>query len=233
MALRLAELGYTPIITYLTHKTEADNLAKDISSRFSIQPLTVKLDVRNEESVKQLALTIKEQLGGLDLLVCNAGTDYLHKNFDEITLEEWHEIYETKVFGSFLTIQHLLPLLEKSADGHIVTISASLADKPDPLDPVYSSACAALNNFTRSMVYSLGPRNIRSNILCPGPQDTNLAYWQDLKQSIPDIFASFVEQSPLKKPVTVTEIADALYALDSNSSLNGNTIFVTGGSHLR
>lgn len=233
LAERLCMSGYTPIVTYRARKQSAESLAQHLSEKYGRHVQCHKLDVMDDANWQEIYNTIAHTYGKLDMLVCNAGVDYQHDSFEEIKIDEWYEIYNTKIFGVFKGVKAMLPLLKASKNPNIIAISASLATRPDPLDPVYSSACAALNNFAQSLVYSLGKYGIRTNTLCPGPMDTNLSYWTAVKKSNPDIFTSFKNTNPLRRDITMTELAQAVVAIAENSALNGNIIYANGGTHLR
>lgn len=227
----LVKSHHIPVITYKTDAQAAQKTADGINNTEGV--LIQQLDVASENSVAELAFSIFSKYNRLDTLICNAGIDFHHASFDEIELSEWQSVYDTKVFGVFNSVKQFLPLLRKSDNPNIIIISASLADKPDPLDPVYSSACAAVNNFARSLVYSLKDDGVRTNIICPGPMDTNLGYWKEVKKTNPEIFSSLEDTNPLKLTTQPSDIAEIVTTIVENRVLNGNTFYATGGSHLR
>lgn len=229
----LVEHGYIPIITYRRHETRARQLTSLLSKRFGSELICGRLDVTREGDFISLRSEIMKTYGRLDTLVCNAGSDFYHTSLQDIKLQEWQEVFGAKVFGTFNSVMSMLPLLKESKNPNIIMISASLGTKPDPLDPVYSSACAALNNFAQSLVYALSPEKIRTNVICPGPMDTGLSYWAELKRIQPDIFASFKTSNPMNIQTDANQIAELISAIDTNVSLNGNILYATGGSHLR
>jgi NAD(P)-dependent dehydrogenase (short-subunit alcohol dehydrogenase family) len=105
----------------------------------------IALDVSNEASVKQAAQTVADRYGKLDILVNNAGINPEYPQgiftFEEISLELLMQIYQTNVFGPFLTIREFLPLLRKSEAGRIVNTSSSaglLTDQSNPESPYYA-----------------------------------------------------------------------------------------------
>jgi ketoreductase RED2 len=233
LADKLIAYNYVPIITYRHHETEAKKLARRLSKKLNCEIICKHLDVANETDLAKLHDDIMQIYGRLDTLVCNAGSDFYHARFQDIELREWQEVFGAKVFGAFNSVSTMLPLLSKSDNANIIMVSASLGTKPDPFDPVYSSACAALNNFAQSLVYSLSSEKIRTNTICPGPMDTGLSYWNNLKQNQPDIFKSFQKSNPMNVQTDSEHIAKLIMAIDDNVSLNGNVLYATGGSHLR
>ena len=233
LAKVLVKLDYTPIITYRHNEVKARELTSLLSKETESEIICRHLDVSNEDGFTDVYSDIMRTYGRLDTLICNAGSDFYHASLQDIKLKEWQEVFGTKVFGTFNSVMAMLPLLKASKNPNIIMISASLGTKPDPLDPVHSSACAALNNFAQSLVYSLSSEKIRTNVICPGPMDTGLSYWTDLKRSQPDIFASFKSSNPMNMQTDANHIAELISAIDTNVSLNGNILYATGGSHLR
>lgn len=233
LAKVLVKLDYIPIVTYRHNEAKARELASILSKKTGSEIICRHLDVSSPDGFADLCLDIMKTYGRLDTLICNAGSDFYHTSLQEIELKEWQEVFGAKVFGTFNSVVAMLPLLKASKNPNIIMISASLGAKPDPLDPAYSSACAALNNFAQSLVYSLSPEKIRTNVICPGPMDTGLSYWTELKRSQPDIFASFKASNPMNIQTDARQIAELISAIDTNVSLNGNILYTTGGSHLR
>lgn len=228
----LAHLGYEPIITYKTGESTAKELGSQISFNGG-NDVTLRLDLTSDESIDIFVQDIQSRYEHIDTLICNAGVDYHHESFEEIDVSEWREIFEVKVFGNFSLIKKLLPLLQKSDNPNIIFISASLANRPDPLDPVYSSASSAVNTFADSLVYALKDYSIRINIICPGPMDTNLAYWKSVKEQHAEIFDSLKKSNPLGLLTEPTDIAAIINTIVETKIINGNTFFATGGTHLR
>ena len=228
---QLASLSYEPVVTFKTDSIAAQEIAAKISGNKAIN--SYHLDLSSDESIETFVKDIKSRYDHIDTLVCNAGVDYHHNSFEEIDVSEWREIFEVKVFGNFSLIKKLLPLLQKSKNPNIIFISASLANRPDPFDPAYSSASSAVNTFADSLVYALKDYSIRTNIICPGPMDTNLAYWKSIKEQHADIFDSLKKSNPLGLLTEPSDVAAIINTIVETKIINGNTFFATGGTHLR
>ena len=146
------------------------------------------LDVTEEESVKNAAQVVAKQHGKLDILVNNAGInpEYAQEifTFEQLPLELFVQIYQTNVFGAFLTIREFLPLLRKSTAGRIVNVSSSvgsLTDQSNPDSPyygintvAYNTSKTALNAITVQLAKQLSGTNIKVNSICPGWVKTDL-----------------------------------------------------------
>ena len=232
VAETLSTSSYYPIITYNSHEDEARKLEKAILFRGG-ECLCLKLNLSSSQSIVNFVKSINKQFKHLDTIVCNAGKDYYHTKPDEATLDEWNDVFYTKVFGHYLLVKLCRPLLEKSKNANVIGISASLYEKPDPNDPVYSSACAAHVNYILSLVYAYAPYRIRANVINPGPIKTNLSYWNELQKNDATIFQSMIASSPTGKLPQPSEIAQTIDFIVTSKNLNGNVIYVNSGTHLR
>jgi NAD(P)-dependent dehydrogenase (short-subunit alcohol dehydrogenase family) len=148
----------------------------------------IALDVSDEQSVKQAAQTVGDRYGKLDILVNNAGINPEYPQgvftFEQMSLELLTQIYQTNVFGPFLTIREFLPLLRKSDAGRIVNTSSSggsLTEQSNPESPYYpvntagyNSSKTALNALTVQLAKQLSGTNIKVNSACPGWVQTDM-----------------------------------------------------------
>jgi NAD(P)-dependent dehydrogenase (short-subunit alcohol dehydrogenase family) len=146
------------------------------------------LDVTKEESVKFAAQTVTKQHGKLDILINNAGIspEYTQGIFawEQLSLDLLMQIYQTNVFGAFLTIREFLPLLRKASAGRIVNVSSSvgsLTEQSNPESPYYainilgySSSKTALNGLTVQLAKQLLDTPIKVNSVCPGWVQTDM-----------------------------------------------------------
>jgi NAD(P)-dependent dehydrogenase (short-subunit alcohol dehydrogenase family) len=148
----------------------------------------IALDVSDEASVKQAAQTVSDRYGKLDILVNNAGINPEYPqavfSFEQMSLELLMQIYQTNVFGAFLTIREFLPLLRKAEAGRIVNTSSSggsLTEQSNPASPYYfvntagyNSSKTALNALTVQLAKQLAGTNIKVNSACPGWVQTDM-----------------------------------------------------------
>lgn len=148
----------------------------------------VPLDVTSEESVKQAAQMLGDRYGKLDILVNNAGINPEYPQsvytIEKLSLDLLMQIYQTNVFGAFLTMREFLPLLRESAAGRIVNVSSSLGSLAGQTDPNslyypvsttgYNSSKTALNALTAQLAKQLADTKLKVNSACPGWVQTDL-----------------------------------------------------------
>jgi NAD(P)-dependent dehydrogenase (short-subunit alcohol dehydrogenase family) len=165
----------------------------------------------------------------LDILVNNACKD-ISKPLGESTLEEWKRAFDTKVHGAWLCTKYALPLLKKSENANVMMISSTADEKPSANVLSYATATAALNAMIKAWAVHLPPFGIRVNAVMAGPTRTD--NWEELKKD--DAFwKTMAERNPMKRVGTVEEVAEAVLYLvnDPHKFLNGNFLFVDGGSN--
>lgn len=129
----------------------------------------VRMDLNDQELRAHALKTVIERHGRLDVLVSNAGSQ-LWKSFEDTTVEEIEEIYQTNLASTVRFIKQAVPYLETSK-GNIVIVSSTAGRyvlSPSQLLSVYGASKAGLNQFTRAVAPELGPKGIRINAVAPG-----------------------------------------------------------------
>ncbi|MBB5345120.1 glucose 1-dehydrogenase [Tunturibacter empetritectus] len=189
----------------------------------------VQADASNLADLDNLYAQIKEQHGRIDVLFANAGGGEF-ATIDKVTEEHFDKTFDTNVKGVFFTVQKALPLMP---DGGTVVLNASIVSvKGMPAFGVYSATKAAVRSFARTWTNELKERQIRVNVVSPGPIDTpgvdGLA--QDQEQA-KQLKAGLASQVPLGRMGHPDEIAKAVVFLvsDDSSFVAGVELFVDGG----
>ena len=126
-----------------------------------------------EADIKRMVETAKEKLGGVDILINNAGTMYSGR-FAVLKDDELKKQLETKLFGFMRAIRMVYPLMKAQKWGRIVNTIGGAGKEPDPY--MFGSAMtnSALLNLTKSLSEEFGPDNVLVNAICPGWVATNL-----------------------------------------------------------
>jgi NAD(P)-dependent dehydrogenase (short-subunit alcohol dehydrogenase family) len=171
---------------------------------------------------------IAKEAGHLDILFANAGGGDMMP-LGAITEEHFDRIFGTNVRGVLFTVQKALPLL---VDGASIILTASTVSIQGTANfSVYSASKAAVRNFARSWALDLKDRQIRVNVVSPGPIRTpGLGGLVDdaSRQGLFDYLASQVPLGRLGEPQEIGK-AVAFLATDSASFINGIELFVDGG----
>ncbi|HEV3188646.1 MAG TPA: glucose 1-dehydrogenase [Acidimicrobiales bacterium] len=190
---------------------------------------SVRSDVANLRDLDTLYETIDKESGRIDVLVANAGGGSGSAPLGDITEEQFNSAFNVNVKGVLFTVQKALPLMGEGSS--VILTGSTTSIKGGANMSVYSATKAAVRNFARSWILDLQGRNIRVNVLSPGPTETpgllRLAP-PEYQQHLLDKFASLV---PLGRVGNPDEIAKAAVFLgsDASSFVNGAELFVDGG----
>ena len=219
-AKRFAEEGAFVFITG-RRQAELDAAVKEIGPNTT----AVRADAADMADVARLFDTVKAAKGHIDVLYANAGI-YEFTPFGAITEQAYDRMFDVNVKGVLFTVQHAAPLM---ADGGSIILTGSVAgSKGFEADTVYGATKAAIRSFARSWTSDLKARNIRVNVLSPGPTQTpgfDVFANDDVKNYMKSIV-------PLGRIGTPDEIAKAalFLASDDSSYVAGVELFVDGGS---
>ena len=176
LARKFLEHGHIVIIT-------GRNLAKLEEVKSELPSIHFfQSDVNSENDVKTLVHHMQEELGGIDVLINNAGIMNLaDAGNEEIDLQKQLTEIEINFQSPVRLLHYFLPQLKKSKDAVLVNVSSGLAYVPFCQAPVYSGTKAAIHFWTRSIRPQLKPHHIRVVELLPPVVDTKLAHDADLK----------------------------------------------------
>jgi meso-butanediol dehydrogenase / (S,S)-butanediol dehydrogenase / diacetyl reductase len=201
--------------------------------------LAVEADVTSSLDLARLMGRVEEQLGGLDILVANAGV-IAAAPVASMSEAAWDRIFDVNVKGVFLCAQAAIPLLAKRGGGRIVNI-ASVAGKTGRGGlAAYCASKAAVISLTQALAEELGPLGITVNAICPGYIKT--AMWTQVLNpvlgsmwNIPEseVFETFVQrQTYLRREQTPEDIAAAAVYLCQADNVTGITLTVAGGGEV-
>ena len=192
----------------------------------------VVADAADPAQARHLIDEVTRRLGGLDVLVNNAGIAQIMP-LDTATPDHVRELFGVNVLGLVEITRLALPLL-RASKGTIINIASVVADKPFAQMSVYSATKAAVLALTRAWAKELGPDGIRVNAVSPGPIDTPLYEPGKLKvaQEQVSAFASNVLQMvPAGRFGHADEVAEVISFLASRAAsyVNGAQYAVGGG----
>ncbi len=161
---------------YYTYATMRDTTKSKTIEKIALDenlPLEVLyLDVDKSDSVKKSVRKILGKSGKIDILINNAGYG-LFGAFEDMSIEEIKEQFETNFFGSLRTIKEVLPIMRKQKNGIIVNISSMSGVVGFPATSIYVSTKYALEGLSESISYELEPHGIKVILIEPGVINTN------------------------------------------------------------
>src|SRR5713226_8298312 len=124
----------------------------------------VRLDVRDEESVRSCLRTVLDQAGRIDALVNNAGYTLIG-SLEETSIEEAKDVFETNFFGVLRMSQALLPIMREQGYGRIANISSVLGFLPAPYQGIYAASKHALEGYSESLDHEVRQFGIRVSVI--------------------------------------------------------------------
>jgi len=133
----------------------------------------IRLDVRDEASVRAGVQTVFDQAGRIDALVNNAGS-VVFGSLEETSIDEAKESFETNFFGVMRMCQAVLPIMRDQHLGRIVNISSVLGFLPAPFMGIYAAGKHALEGYSESLDHEVRRFGIRVSLIEPGFTRTNL-----------------------------------------------------------
>jgi NAD(P)-dependent dehydrogenase (short-subunit alcohol dehydrogenase family) len=210
-------------------------LAEEIGKRAVAQPT----DVTDEASVRALVARTREAFGGrIDILVNGAGvTGPVETPVWEIGAEDFAQVLDVNVKGTFLPIKHVLPTMIAQRYGKIINISGTSGLRGYKNRAAYSSSKWALRGLTRTVALDAGGYNVNVNAVHPGivdgPRMQRLCREKAKKRGwTPEqVYEEYVQEMALRRVSTAQDIADTVCFLASDESKNitGQSITVDGG----
>lgn len=186
-------------------------------------------DLREEAFCKRLVNDAVEQLGGLDILVCNAARQQTRASILDITTEDFDATMKTNVYAPFWLIKAALPHLRPGAC--IIGTSSEQATDPSPDLYDYAQTKAATTNYVRSLAKQLAAKGIRVNGVAPGPIWTPLQVSGGATQ---EKLIKFGGETPMQRPGQPAELASIYVQLAASdaSYATGQIYGAAGGNGL-
>jgi glucose 1-dehydrogenase len=234
IAVRFAEYGANVAINYLHQPEEAEETEEQVQTCLSkvrqsgVKDVLVRGDVSKEDDVVRMVEQTVDGLGGLDVLVNNAGIQ-ISRPSHELSAAEFDKVLAVNLRGAFLCAREAIKqFLDAGNGGVVINVSSvhQVIPKPDYLG--YSASKGGMQNLTRTLALEYAGHNIRVNGVGPGATVTpiNRAWIED-----PVKKEQVESHIPLARAGTSDEMAGVacFLASDDGAYITGQTIFVDGG----
>ena len=225
IAVRLASEGCAVLVNYASNERQAAEVVREIVQAGG-RALALRADVSKPEEARQLFDTAERTWGPVTVLVNNAGVgqpglEPIAKTDDAL----YERIMAVNVRGTFNTLREASQRMP--AGSSIVNLSTSLVGTLNPGYAVYTASKAAVETMSRVFAHELRGRDIRVNVVAPGPTATEL-FFEGKSQQLIDTIA---KRAPMERLGTVEEIVGAVAFLVGKESgwVHGQVLRVNGG----
>lgn len=226
-SLKLAECGANVALNYRKHKDEAEEIIKQIEA-MGRKALAVQADVSSFKDAEKMVNKVKDEFGGLDILVCNAGI-----NWDGVIwkMEEkqWDTVIDINLKGYFNYIRSVAPIFREQKSGKIVNVTSINGLRGKFGQSNYTASKAGIIGLTKTVARELGKYSINVNAVAPGLIMTDM-----MKQAPENVLNMALEEIVLKRIGEPEEVANVVAFLCSDLArhISGEVIKVDGGQYI-
>ena len=223
LALDLGK-NFHVVVGFSVSNDKAEEVSEKIISNGGSSS-TVQIDISKSDSVDAAFSSIEKEYTSVDVLINNAGItkDNILPRMKE---DEWLEVIQTNLTGSFYTSQRAIKLMMKNKWGRIIFISSVVGISGNQGQANYAASKAGLIGLSKSISKEMGSRNITSNVIAPGYIETDMTSFLDEQNK-----ENIIEQLSIKrigKPEDISNIVSFLCSEESEY-ITGQVIPVDGG----
>lgn len=231
-AMALARAGADIALTYRRDNDSAQQTVSEIEA-LGPKALALQCDVSEEEQVESAAKQAIEELGGVDILVANAGIASRGQTVYDTPSGEFLALFNTHVMGAIWSTKAVLASMRERGSGHIVLISSVATKQHGANSAPYSMAKAAMESLMLVLSREEGPNGVRVNAIAPGLIETEMgkrlsaARGSDIK----DLYKVY-PFGRVGQPEDIGNLA-AFLCSQEGSYISGQVIYVDGGGFIR
>jgi 2-deoxy-D-gluconate 3-dehydrogenase len=193
-----------------------------------VRSIGLSVDVVDEGQVQRMVQDTVSSLGGVDILVANAGTN-VRRRPEEYSLADWHHIVDTNLTGIFACCQAVYPELKRRGGGKILTIGSMASIFGFDVASVYAATKGGVVQLTRSLASAWAKDNVQVNCILPGWIDTDLT--RGARRNLPALHDNVLGRTPAKRWGQPADLAGAAVFFCSRASdyVTGTALPVDGG----
>lgn len=224
IALRFAEAGASVAVHYRGSKAGAQAVVSKIA-RMERKAVAIQAELTRASEAKKLVAATVKALGGIDVLVNNAGS-YPVSPLAEMSEREWNSVIADNLSSVHFCTQAAAQHMMKRGGGAIINVASIEAENPAPGHSHYTAAKAGVVMYTRTAARELGQHGIRVNAVSPG-----LIWREGIEEAWPEGVNAYLRAVPLAHLGRPDDVADACLFLASRAArwITGANLVVDGG----
>ena len=222
----LAREGVHIAVMYARSRDQAEEVARDLTSRYQINAAAFACDITDSSAVDRLVEAVTKRFGRLDILINDAAYNksISYQDLDSLTEDEWDKILAVNLTGPMRMIKAVAPIMKAQGQGRIVNISSVAGLTPTGSSIAYAVAKAGLIHLTRCMAVALAPESL-VNCVAPGFLEGTRATSNLRDEHIERSMSG----SLLKKAANKDDCADMVVTMCRTDTMTGQTIVIDAG----
>jgi len=225
---RMIEAGANVAVHYHSSAAAADELVSTARAA-GLKACAIQADLTVKAEAERLVQEVNRHLGGLDVLINNAGSLIARTSLEAVDEDYWRKVIDVNVTSCLWVTQAAVPLLTRNPNSSIVNLSSLAGRKGGHAGSLaYSSAKGAILTWTRSLASELGSRGVRVNVVAPGLiLGTSFHETHTTKESA----EKTISQIPIGRAGNADDVARAVVFLASefDGFITGATLDINGG----
>jgi NAD(P)-dependent dehydrogenase (short-subunit alcohol dehydrogenase family) len=224
----LAEEGASVVVTDISEE-RGNETVEQIAGKGG-KALFLRHDVTREEDWIQAVSRTREEYGGLDVMLNNAGL-YVIKSLVETTVEDWNNLMAVNVTGVFLGMKHAAPAMAERGGGSIINLSSVAALTGVAGHTLYGASKGAVRTMTKDVAMEYASAQVRVNSLHPGYINTGMAEYgaQAANSTIEELGRQMYPLGRIGEPEDVANTVLFL-ASDESKYTTGAEFVIDGGA---
>lgn len=220
-ALSLARAGCDVAVNCVKSIDEANQVVAEIAA-LGRRASVVVADVPQADQVAQMVEQVQEKLGGISILVNNAGMTRIQP-LDQITEADWNQVMTANLTSTFLVSQAVLPAMRKAKWGRLIMLSSVAAQLGGVIGPHYAASKAGMIGLVHSYAHMLAKEGVTANAIAPALIET------DMIRGNPNIRPDLL---PVGRFGQADEVAETVVLLARNGYMTGQTVNINGGWYM-
>jgi len=229
------------VVAWDINEEGVQQTAKNVAAKTGRKISGAKVDITSDVAVRQGVDEAVEFLGGLDIMVANAGINISGGSID-YDINDWRKVLEVNLVGWFLCAREAARVMLPQGSGSIIQINSKSGRKGSFKNHAYAASKFGGIGVTQSLALEYAEEGVRVNSVCPGnlldsPLWVNQLYKEyakNLGKTEEEVRQHYIDAVPMKRSCTYNDVANAVvfYASDESSYMTGQSINVTGGQQM-